>query len=641
MRFNWSTDIHVTRMELEMEGSLIDSSSIRKRYPDLKGKFISLVLDASPPPSSSSSSSPSPPVHPHHRVGLHLAGHKDPSRMSTFVVGVEPRSVADKDGTIIVGDELLEVNGQVIYGRSHLNSSAIIKSMNGPRLEMVIHRDSAALENMAVVPTSSCALIQKDLHQSLSTPVMVSSRENKGKQKMFHNSNNDNHSGSVDSGQQHAEKLSATFSFPGGMSRAPSPKTNATHPTSVQTPGRTIIDLSLPDQHTEHRHDNNRPQELAKEFKQTLEKHFSGEAMIVKGAKAKTPPIAVNSNSVLSTKEIADAAVTYAEKSMPTANGGATSNDDVNGASKCAASRQCSSLLPHSDSLASTDIPFDNEDDDDEDDDASDDLLNHHQEDVLSHHHHHHHHLLYHHNNETGTEMRDENPLKTCPVVAGGKAVLIEVDRNNLPVGVILIGGQDTAMKNVCVKEVLNGGAVEADGRLKLGDEILEINGEKVEHLPHSKIQQLMQKSSNSLRLLVRREPQSADLSMSFFYDSFTIEVFRKLGKGLGICLRSRTGDKGAVVSHIIRGGPAEADGRLSVGDEITTVNGQDIIEAKVLEIFELIKIMTGRISLRVIRLKRSLTAPLQSSSPSNSSLIGGFRKSFKRSKENNTEVTK
>lgn len=40
-----------------------------------------------------------------------------------------------------------------------------------------------------------------------------------------------------------------------------------------------------------------------------------------------------------------------------------------------------------------------------------------------------------------------------------------------------------------------------------------------------------------------------------------------------------------------IRGGPAEADGRLSVGDEITTVNGQDIIEAKILEIFELIKV--------------------------------------------------
>lgn len=217
------------------------------------------------------------------------------------------------------------------------------------------------------------------------------------------------------------------------------------HPTSVQTPGETIIDLSLPDQLAEHRHGNNRPQELAKEFKQTLEKNLSGEDVIVKGANAKTPPIAVNSNSVLTTKEIAEAAVKDAERSMPNVNGDATSNDDVNGASRCAASRQCSSLLPHSDSLASTDIPFDNEDDDDDDDDASDDLLNHHQGDVLSHHHHHHH-LLYHHNNETGTEMRDENPLKTCPVVAGGKAVLIEVDRNNLPVGVILIGGQDTAM---------------------------------------------------------------------------------------------------------------------------------------------------------------------------------------------------
>ena len=79
-----------------------------------------------------------------------------------------------------------------------------------------------------------------------------------------------------------------------------------------------------------------------------------------------------------------------------------------------------------------------------------------------------------------------------------------------------------------------------------------------MEHLQHSQIQQLMQKTSNSLRVLVRREAQQADHSKSFlndrfFYDSFTIEVFRKLGKGLGICLRSRTGDRGAVVSHIVR----------------------------------------------------------------------------------------
>ena len=217
-------------------------------------------------------------------------------------------------------------------------------------------------------------------------------------------------------------------------------QTNTKHPTSAQTPGRTIIDLPLPGQQTEHRHDNNRPQELVKEFIPTLEKQFSGDTVNVRDPK-ETPTLAVNFNSVLSTKEIAGDAVNDAGKSMPTENGGATNNDDVNGASRNAASRQCSSLLPHSDSLASTDIPFDNEDDDD-DDDTSDDLLN--QEDVLSHHHHHH--LLYHHNTEARSEMRDENPLKTCSVVAGGKAVLIEVDRNNLPVGVLLIGGQDTAM---------------------------------------------------------------------------------------------------------------------------------------------------------------------------------------------------
>ena len=45
------------------------------------------------------------------------------------------------------------------------------------------------------------------------------------RQKMIHNnSNDDDDCGSVDGAQQHAEKLTATFSFPGGMSCAPSLK---------------------------------------------------------------------------------------------------------------------------------------------------------------------------------------------------------------------------------------------------------------------------------------------------------------------------------------------------------------------------------------------------------------------------------
>lgn len=46
-------------------------------------------------------------------LGLSLAGNKDRSKMSVFVVGVHPDGAAAKDGRIRIGDELLEVGSLI------------------------------------------------------------------------------------------------------------------------------------------------------------------------------------------------------------------------------------------------------------------------------------------------------------------------------------------------------------------------------------------------------------------------------------------------------------------------------------------------------------------------------------------------
>lgn len=43
-------------------------------------------------------------------LGLSLAGNRDRSRMSVFVVGIDPSGAAGRDQCIVVGDELLEVS---------------------------------------------------------------------------------------------------------------------------------------------------------------------------------------------------------------------------------------------------------------------------------------------------------------------------------------------------------------------------------------------------------------------------------------------------------------------------------------------------------------------------------------------------
>lgn len=42
-------------------------------------------------------------------LGLSLAGNRDRSRMSVFVVEIDPNGAAGRDGRMMVGDELLEV----------------------------------------------------------------------------------------------------------------------------------------------------------------------------------------------------------------------------------------------------------------------------------------------------------------------------------------------------------------------------------------------------------------------------------------------------------------------------------------------------------------------------------------------------
>ncbi|XP_026071524.1 multiple PDZ domain protein isoform X2 [Carassius auratus] len=84
-------------------------------------------------------------------LGLSLAGNRDRSRMSVFVVGIDPNGAAGRDGHIVVGDELLEINCQVLYGRSHQNASAIIKSAPS-KVKIIFIRNRDALSQMAVGP---------------------------------------------------------------------------------------------------------------------------------------------------------------------------------------------------------------------------------------------------------------------------------------------------------------------------------------------------------------------------------------------------------------------------------------------------------------------------------------------------------
>ena len=93
-------------------------------------------------------------------IGLSLSGNKDRNRMSVFIVATRPELNTPE---IHVGDEILEVqapfrltrqqfqlNGCVIYGRSHLNASSLIRTIKDDTIRMVLARRPSAFDEMAV-----------------------------------------------------------------------------------------------------------------------------------------------------------------------------------------------------------------------------------------------------------------------------------------------------------------------------------------------------------------------------------------------------------------------------------------------------------------------------------------------------------
>ncbi|XP_069578511.1 inaD-like protein isoform X2 [Brachyistius frenatus] len=105
-----------------------------ERYGDLQGELLCVELEKE-----------------QQGLGLSLAGNRDRSRLSIFVVGLHPGGPAARDGRIRVGDELLEINNQVLYGRSHQNASAIIKTA-AAKVKLIVLRNEDAVNQMAVPP---------------------------------------------------------------------------------------------------------------------------------------------------------------------------------------------------------------------------------------------------------------------------------------------------------------------------------------------------------------------------------------------------------------------------------------------------------------------------------------------------------
>ncbi|XP_052574864.1 inaD-like protein isoform X3 [Peromyscus californicus insignis] len=504
--------------ESEEECALTDKK-IRQRYADLPGELhiIELEKDKS-------------------GLGLSLAGNKDRSRMSIFVVGINPEGPAAADGRMRIGDELLEINNQVLYGRSHQNASAIIKTAP-TRVKLVFIRNEDAVHQMAVAP----------------------------------------------------------FLLP---SNSPSPVEDLGSTEPVSSEEDSNVDVKhLPDT------ESPKPElscEVSVLEQSSIVQWLEGEPAPSQCVCQGKEPVPLQGHEVLlsSLKSQEDLSEVVDHSIVAEQQRALESPDSV---AACQMKQQTySTQAPvNSQEISPAPSPLCQSEDGDLTDSG---------------------------NFQAPVSV---DPA-TCPIVPG-QEMIIEISKGRSGLGLSIVGGKDTPLDAIVIHEVYEEGAAARDGRLWAGDQILEVNGVDLRSSSHEEAITALRQTPQKVRLVVYRdETQYRDEEN---LEVFLVDLQKKTGRGLGLSIVGKRSGNGVFISDIVKGGAAALDGRLIQGDQILSVNGEDMRHASQETVATILKCVQGLVQLEIGRLRASSWASSRKTSPNSQgdqhSAHGSCRPSF------------
>uniref|UniRef100_A0AAQ6A165 Multiple PDZ domain protein n=1 Tax=Amphiprion ocellaris TaxID=80972 RepID=A0AAQ6A165_AMPOC len=189
----------------------------------------------------------------------------------------------------------------------------------------------------------------------------------------------------------------------------------------------------------------------------------------------------------------------------------------------------------------------------------------------------------------------------TCPIIPGCETT-IDISKGRTGLGLSIVGGCDTLLGAIIIHEVYEEGAASKDGRLWAGDQILEVNGIDLRAATHDEAINVLRQTPQKVQLTVYRD--ETQYKEEDLWDSFTVELHKKPGQGLGLSIVGRRNDTGVFVSDIVKGGLVDTDGRLMQGDQILSVNGEDVRSATQEAVAALLKCCVGPIQMEVGRFK-------------------------------------
>ncbi|XP_072517234.1 inaD-like protein isoform X2 [Salminus brasiliensis] len=442
------------------------TEGIRQRYGELPGELMLVELEKD-----------------RQGLGLSLAGNRDRSCMSIFVVGITPGGPASRDGRIRVGDELLEINSQVLYGRSHQNASAIIKSA-ASKVKLVLLRNEDAINQMAVppVPSQSSFLSSNEICQNLPTTPAEKT--------------------------QPQENLPLSKgSPPESLTREPSTEAGPVTPEPPEPTEKSLLEgesaskkLRSSEKGVETLGESEKASRHALEKTASLPKSLRSSGKLPAGSVDVTAPVA--------------------------------------------------SAPP-----SSTSPDF---------------------------------------------EYCSKDPA-TCPIVPGQETV-IEISKGRSGLGLSIVGGKDTQLDAIVIHEVYEEGAAARDGRLWAGDQILEVNSVDLRSVAHEDAITALRQTPAKVRLTVLRD--EAQYRDEENLDVFTVELQKKSGRGLGLSIVGKRNGTGVFISDVVKAGAADVDGRLMQGDQILSVDREDMRQASQETVAAVLKCARGMVQLELGRLK-------------------------------------
>ncbi|NXF37886.1 MPDZ protein, partial [Nyctibius bracteatus] len=449
-------------------------------------------------------------------LGLSLAGNKDRSRMSVFIVGIDPNGAAGKDGRLQIADELLEINGQILYGRTHQNASSIIKCAPS-KVKIIFIRSKDAVNQMAVCPAKSVEASQC-ASGTLQHQEIEISAANSSACSDFSSCKN----------IQYVELPKDQGGF--GIAISEEDTTNGVVIKSLTDHGAAAKDGRI----------------------KVGDRILAVDDEIVVGY-----PVEKFISLLKTSKTMVRLTINSAETDSLTAAPGPSSAAPAERKNMQLPATVHSSSSPEPEAVKNT--------------------------------------------SRSSTPATLASDPATCPIIPGCETT-IDISKGRTGLGLSIVGGADTLLGAIIIHEVYEEGAASKDGRLWAGDQILEVNGIDLRNATHDEAINVLRQTPQKVRLTVYRD--EAQYKEEDMYDVLNIELQKKPGKGLGLSIVGKRNDTGVFVSDIVKGGIADTDGRLMQGDQILTVNGEDVRNANQEAVAALLKCSLGAVRLEVGRIK-------------------------------------